>query len=352
MDRFVERSYARVAAAATHTAGEPTADAGKMAATRTQAELLSAPDQTQPQLQPLTAPMPPAAIDPASPAGIAQAVVALLGPTLTATVDAAVHRGLEQLHIEVQAQAQRLTHAEDRISSLEDDSSAASAMLARIDVAHRDIWRKLDDLENRSRRNNLHIIGLPESVSATQLTNICAKIIPEQLGLRIPCTIERAHRIGQYSESHVKPRHVIVKYLNYADKAAIMQKFRRTRTLSVDGARLLLFAVYSVEVMKQRKAFSAICTTLHNAQIRFSLAYPALLRVQTQDGEQVTFATPDEAESYVNTLGTDMDLANSAENSSSPQAPSSSTLPKQSSLTKPPYKRIRVTQKEDRSGGR
>lgn len=55
-------------------------------------------------LQPHTTPG-AVATDPASPEGIAQAVVTLLGPTLTATVDSAVHRGLEQLHIELQAQA-------------------------------------------------------------------------------------------------------------------------------------------------------------------------------------------------------------------------------------------------------
>lgn len=47
-----------------------------------------------PKLQGLTA------IDPASPAGIEQAKITLLGQTLTATVDAAVHRGLEQLHLQ------------------------------------------------------------------------------------------------------------------------------------------------------------------------------------------------------------------------------------------------------------
>lgn len=72
------------------------------------------------------------ATNPASPAGIAQTVVTPLGPTLTATVDAAVHRGLEQLHLEVQAQAQRIAHVEDRISALEDDSTANSAVLGGV----------------------------------------------------------------------------------------------------------------------------------------------------------------------------------------------------------------------------
>lgn len=79
--------------------GETAAATAKMAATPGTPELL----QMQPQ-HPSAPEM--AGTDPASPAGITQAVVTLLGPTLAATVDAAVHRGLEQLHIEIQAQAQ------------------------------------------------------------------------------------------------------------------------------------------------------------------------------------------------------------------------------------------------------
>lgn len=81
-----------------------------------------------------------------------------MGPILTATVDAVVHRGLEQLHLEMQAQAQRIAHMKDRISSLEDDATADIAVIARMTAENGDIWDKLDDLENRSRRNNLRII--------------------------------------------------------------------------------------------------------------------------------------------------------------------------------------------------
>lgn len=87
-----------------------------------------------------------AAIDHNSSAGIAQAVVALLTPTLAATVDTAMQRGLEQLHLEFHAQAQWIIHAEERISSLEDDTTAYSAVLAQLSNSNRDLWDKLDDL--------------------------------------------------------------------------------------------------------------------------------------------------------------------------------------------------------------
>lgn len=162
----------------------------------------------------------------------------------------------------------------------------------------------------------------------------------------------RAHRIGQYTETRIKPRHVIVKYLNYADKNAIMQRFRRSRSLTVDGAKLLLFADYSVEVMNKRKAFSPICSILYNNQLRFSLVYPATLRVQTHDGEQLTLTTPDEAEKFVSTLDTEMEHNSTEDYATTSGTPPSSSAKPQRSPTKPPYKRLRAAQKEDRSGHR
>lgn len=56
---------------------------------------------------------------------------------------------------------------------------------------------KLDDLENRSRRNNIRIVGLPEQYKASELKDICEQTIPKALGIKTTCTVERAHRLGQ-----------------------------------------------------------------------------------------------------------------------------------------------------------
>lgn len=206
------------------------------------------------------------ATDPTFPAGIAQVVVAFLTPTLAATVDTTVQRALEHFHTELQNQAQHISQAEERISLMEDDTTAHAAALACLTQSNKELCEKLDDIENCSRRNNLRIIGLPESFSNAQLADICVVTIPEQLSLRAPCIIE--HRIGQRTEQCAKPRAVIVKYLYYADKHAILQKFCIKRTLSIDGADLL-FTDYSIEVMKQ--AFSSICLTLFNNHVKFTL---------------------------------------------------------------------------------
>lgn len=74
-------------------------------------------------------------------AGIAQVVVSLLAPTIAATVDAAAQRGLEQLHIELRTQAQRISDKEEWISSLEDEAMANLGSQACISASNKDIWK-------------------------------------------------------------------------------------------------------------------------------------------------------------------------------------------------------------------
>lgn len=90
-------------------------------------------------------------------------------------------------------------------------------------------------------------------------------------------------------------------YLNYTDKALLLQRFRNKQNLVVEG-NSLLFSDHSAEVSKKRKAFSKICTALYKKQEKFSLLYPAKLTLTSQTGCQLMFTDPAEAEAYLNNM--------------------------------------------------
>lgn len=68
------------------------------------------------------------------------------------------------------------------------------------------------------------------------------------LGLKSLCLVERAHRLLSPSNHRLSPRPVIVRYLNYLDRVALLQSFHNSKALQVDGHKLLMFADYSQEV--------------------------------------------------------------------------------------------------------
>ncbi|XP_049266808.1 uncharacterized protein LOC125756318 [Rhipicephalus sanguineus] len=88
---------------------------------------------------------------------------------------------------------------------------------------------KVDDLENRSRRNNLIIYGVKEAVEEDQpcLEQIVSKeIFQDLLNIRdVP--FQRIHRIGKPSANKCRP--VIIKLLDGRDKGKILKNCRKLR---------------------------------------------------------------------------------------------------------------------------
>lgn len=131
-----------------------------------------------------------------------------------------------------------------------------------------------------------------------EIHHVCVVAIPEALGLTT-CLQERAHRLGPFQMDRKGPRPVISRYLNYAEKAQILKSFHNQRNLTIYGHALLMFADYSIEVSRKCKAFSKVCTLLHERQIHFSLGYPAVLYLTSQNGCQHVFQDPAEAKTFV-----------------------------------------------------
>lgn len=230
---------------------------------------------------------------------MAQAVAELLRPTIMEAVDAAMEKNMRSIKETLALHTQQLRELEDRVAAVEEDLTDIHNSAAETDGVIKFLLEKVDDLENRSKRNNLRIVGLPEAYTNSDLTRLCSVTIPEALGLQSPCVVERA--LQQREGGGAKA--AIAKYLNYADKALILQRFRSKRNLTIDGHAVLLFADYSIEVSRKRREFSKICTKLFENQIRFALAYPAILNVTTSTGQQLTFRDPREAEEYLESLG-------------------------------------------------
>uniref|UniRef100_A0A8C5PCI5 Uncharacterized protein n=1 Tax=Leptobrachium leishanense TaxID=445787 RepID=A0A8C5PCI5_9ANUR len=214
---------------------------------------------------------------------------AILSPLLDeklGRLSASLELALSQLT----SQAQRLTEVEDRVSTLEDGLTPLQTTVDSHDSLLSTLLDKIDDLENRSRRNNLRIVGLPETVKGPQLQHFVSTWLPTALGIatNVPLVVERVHRLGpDLSPSLTRPRTVIFKLLNFMDKTNILQAYRKAGALDYQGTTLRLFQDFSASLAARRRAFAPVCTKLAAANIRFTLQYPARLRVHLHG--QVTF---------------------------------------------------------------
>lgn len=251
---------------------------------------------------------------------IAAEVAKLIQPTIALTVEQALTKALHDVRQELDEHSRAIEETEQRLGTVEDEMSAVLARIKALEALTREQAEKLDDLENRSRRNNLRIVGLPESYPQQALTELCQRKIPSLLGITRNCIVERAHRLGTQHPDQKVPRQTIVKYLQYPDKAEILTNFKSKKRLTFEGHNLLLFADYSMEVTRKRKLFSPICTSLFEKNVRFSLAYPAILRFASKEGRQLIFKDPEEAKNYWDTL-TEEDRQNLGQANGGPRPP-------------------------------
>ncbi|XP_070390986.1 uncharacterized protein [Dermacentor albipictus] len=87
---------------------------------------------------------------------------------------------------------------------------------------------KNDELENRARRNNLILHGLPEfsDEGNERLSSDIAKWFENKLKMSCP-QIERCHRLGRRSRD--RPRPVIMKLLDYREKVSVLKSGHRLK---------------------------------------------------------------------------------------------------------------------------
>lgn len=202
-----------------------------------------------------------------------------------------------------------VTEAEDRISTQEDSVSELQTQNAKLKAAVESLSVKVDDLENRSRRSNLRLVGLPEKMEGRDMCAFLEKLLPEILGPENfpgPLVIERAHRIGRLREdrSDFPPRAVIMKFLNYADKVRTLKAARAKGTVMLDKSKLMFFSDVSAELHKKRKRFDTVKKDLRDLNIpelRYGILHPATLCV-TYKGKRHLFNSPPDAQRFLQDL--------------------------------------------------
>lgn len=183
----------------------------------------------------------------------------------------------------------RITSLEETVSGLRDENSALKL--------------KVDDLEGRSRRNNIKIIGIPEQEEGGKPTEFIEALIPNLFGsdsFPSPVVIDRAHRtLRPPPTAGDKPRAIIARVHFYREKELIL-RLRRDRQLQYKGNKVLIFPDYTPDVMRQRREYTEAQRMLRELKVQHSLLFPARLRIK--HGERVKiFNTPSEAMTFINT---------------------------------------------------
>ncbi|KAG9266222.1 LINE-1 type transposase domain-containing protein 1 [Astyanax mexicanus] len=160
---------------------------------------------------------------------------------------------------------------------------------------------KVDDLENRSRRQNLRIIGLPEGSEGQSPSTFISQLLVEIMGEEIfpqPPELDRAHRalVAKPAQGE-RPRAVIVRFHRFQEKERALRWAREHPSTMYQGKKILFFPDMSSSLARRRAAFKGIKAKMYKDGVAFALLYPARLRI-TIGGKHSFFETPAEAEAF------------------------------------------------------
>lgn len=134
----------------------------------------------------------------------------------------------------LEATVKHFSDNEDRIVSMENVMA--------------DLVDKIDDLENRSRRNNLVIFGVPETDDETAESlhgAVVNRLFCDTFGLPV-VTTERVHRLGRRTDGKTRP--VMVKFLHFSEKMSVLRNCPKLK-----GSTISISEDFSLRVRNIRK---------------------------------------------------------------------------------------------------
>uniref|UniRef100_A0AAV2LZQ3 LINE-1 type transposase domain-containing 1 n=1 Tax=Knipowitschia caucasica TaxID=637954 RepID=A0AAV2LZQ3_KNICA len=194
----------------------------------------------------------------------------------------------------------RQAEAESRISALEDDMTPLQARVNELIKSNSELASQVLDLQARSRRDNLRILNLRESVEGSNPVLFFEKFIPKLLHLSVSdISIDRTHRtFGPPAAADDRPRPVIIKFHRSRDVITVLSAAKRAGDLQYEDRPLRIVPDIPPAVRLIRRGFNDVCTELIKRKVRFRMAFPAVLSFEI-NGMKKSFTEPKRARAFL-----------------------------------------------------
>ncbi|RXN19406.1 liprin-beta-2-like isoform X2 [Labeo rohita] len=163
----------------------------------------------------------------------------------------------------------RLDEVEKRVEFLEGAEKELKANPPATKLELDQLWDKVEDMENRSRRNNIRIVGIPEGKEGQDTVRFLDGLIPNLIdssGRQLE--IERAHRSpSQRPSSTDRPRPILARFLRSADRDFVLRAARIKGNLSWENNNIMIFPDFARSTQLKRDRFKECKKILHTKKI-------------------------------------------------------------------------------------
>ncbi|CAH2297317.1 Hypothetical predicted protein [Pelobates cultripes] len=187
-----------------------------------------------------------------------------------------IKRTAAEVKAEIAAIGVRTSHVEKKLDVVVEAHNTAATLTNKLLTHMTELELELEDISNRSRRNNLRIRGLPESIEEADLEKIlieCFKhslpAIPDHLWV-----VDRVHRaLRARGPKNSPPRDVIMRLHYYKTKEAIL-RHSRAQAYEPEGNTIQIYQDIALATLLQRKEWKPVTDLLRTSGVRFAWGYP------------------------------------------------------------------------------
>ncbi|KAJ1137671.1 hypothetical protein NDU88_004069 [Pleurodeles waltl] len=187
-----------------------------------------------------------------------------------------------QNHVRGPRSSWAVSGLEHRMGSLETQINMSQER--EQDLLH--LRSKLTDMEDRSRRDNIRVLGIPENEEGSDKQAFLTSTLPKMtlLDFDPPLEFQRAHRIDpRHSDDSSRPRPIIACLLRHNQTRQILQAACNHGPFRIDQHEIRITADYSKETNERRKAFLALRPRLRKLEMKYGLFEPARMWI-TKNG--------------------------------------------------------------------
>lgn len=198
---------------------------------------------------------------------------------------------IDRISRKVDTHDARITTLETRVSDIEDSQQETRDNLSYLNKTLEAVKAKNEELEGRSRRNNIRLTGIPESTNIPNMELFVEGLLTELFGEHLSnmFLIERAHRtLGPRPKPGLPPHPILARLLNYRDRDAVLGAARERGELIYQNNPISIYPDFTQAVQAARKEFLPAKKIFRTLGSKYAMLYPAKLRVHA-NGKQLLF---------------------------------------------------------------
>lgn len=242
------------------------------------APILPTDSHGEPQKDVMSSPQPPA------PVLIDHDIRSLLQALPTRSDIEALILKLEETHRrDIQEVRGEISNLTERVSTGESSASLLSERVSALEQA-RDQQREaaitlqlhLEDVEDRSRRNNLRLRGIPESAHQENLGETVREIFRTVLDdPQVEIELDRVHRaLGPRSDDPERPRDVICRLHRYTQKETILRRAWEHGDVEIESSRAKILPDLSRATLRRRAFLRPLLDLAKQQGLTYRWGYP------------------------------------------------------------------------------